>query len=105
LAAAQTELAMARASRFLAVLPVVLAALAVGAILSEPLPVPLQHIGPVTGDPEKDTFGRDLAGRLPPPPAPRYSDAPRLIGWATGDPEKDTFGLVVLHGDALAATN
>lgn len=96
---------MAHGTRLLAVLPVVVAALAVGAILSEPLPVPLQHVGPVSGDAEKDTFGRDLAGRLPPPPTPRYSETPRVIGWATGDPEKDTVGFVVLRGDALAATN
>jgi hypothetical protein len=90
---------MAKGNRVLAVLPVVLAASAVGAILSEPLPVPARYLGEVTGDPEKDTYGQDLTGRAPAPPLPRYSETPRLIGPPTGDPEKDTFGLVVLRAD------
>lgn len=98
---------MPKGSRFLAALPVVAAALAVGAILSEPLPAPLGYIGPVAGDPEKDTYGRDMTGRGPQGTAPHYSRAPGFVGPQTGEPERDTFGFVVLRGapGALAAVD
>ena len=88
---------MAARKRFLAVLPVAVAAVAVGAILSEPLPIPVQYIGDVTGDVEKDTYGRDLTGRAAMAEVPRYSQMARALGPVTGNPEKDTFGFVVLR--------
>ena len=96
---------MANRNRFIAVLPVAIATAAVGAILSEPLPVPAEYLGPVTGEAERDTYGQDLTGRAPAAALPRYSRAPQQLGAATGDPEKDTFGLVVLRGstDSYAA--
>ena len=88
---------MAQRKRFLAVLPVAVAAVAVGAILSEPLPIPADYVGDVTGDVEKDTYGRDLTGRAAMAEAPRYSQVARALGPVTGDAEKDTFGFVVLR--------
>lgn len=98
---------MAKGRRMLAILPVAVAALAVGAILSEPLPAPLGYIGPVTGEPEKDTYGHDMTGRAPQAHIPHYSKEARFVGPRSGDPERDTFGLVVLRGDpgALAAAD
>ena len=96
---------MAKRKRFFAVVPVTVAAVAVGAILSEPLPVPVQYIGDVTGDAEKDTYGRDLTSRAAMAEAPRYSQTAHLLGPITGDVEKDTYGYVVLRSGtgALAA--
>ena len=96
---------MVNRKRFLAVLPVAVAAVAVGAILSEPLPVPAQYVGEVTGDAEKDTYGRDLTGRAAMAEVPRYSQTARPLGPITGNAEKDTFGFVVLRAStgALAA--
>lgn len=98
---------MAKGRRILATLPVAAAALAVGAILSEPLPAPLIYIGAVTGDPEKDTYGHDLTGRGPQAETPRYGREPGYVGTQSGEPERDTFGYVVLRGEsgALAATD
>ncbi|WP_119419641.1 hypothetical protein [Desertibaculum subflavum] len=88
-------------------MPVAVAALAVGAILSEPLPAPLGYIGEVTGDPEKDTYGHDMRRRGPQAAVPLYSKAARFIGARSGDAERDTFGFVVQRHDpgALAAAD
>lgn len=96
---------MANRKRFLAVLPVAVATVAVGAILSEPLPVPARYIGDITGDAEKDTYGRDLTGRAAMAEVPRYSRTALALGPVTGDAEKDTFGFVVLRAgtDGLAS--
>jgi len=90
---------MARRELFFAMLPVALSALAVAAILSEPLPPPVGFIGEVTGDPEKDTYARDVTGLTHEGSQPTYSRTPRYVGWLTNDPEKDTFGHVVARLD------
>jgi hypothetical protein len=58
------------------------------------------QVGPVTGDPEKDSVGF-----VPPRPGdcdaprPRFADTPRQVGPSTGDAEKDTVAFEVIGQD------
>ncbi len=61
-------------------------------------------VGPIIGDPEKDSIGFVLAGQGQAWEAacggmPRYTAEAVPVGTATGDPEKDSVGFLLLPGE------
>jgi hypothetical protein len=63
-----------------------------------------RQVGPVTGDPEKDSIGFVLAGAAGTGMAgcggaPRFTSEAVAVGIPTGDPEKDSIGFLLLPGE------
>jgi hypothetical protein len=61
-------------------------------------------VGPVTGDPEKDSIGLVLAGPTEARETgcggePRFTPEAMPVGTPTGNPEKDSVGFLLLPGD------